>query len=387
MMAALVPLDTGRAFYAPQFQIKLKGQNIGREVIADVIDVTYNDDEANLDSFEFGLGDWDPVERRPKYSSPWDEQGRPYKIGGADAPNFEPGADVELYFSYMGEGDPVLMMKGEVVSITPSFPAAGPPMCRVRVLNYLYRLQREKVTGTFTGSKMDIARSIATKVGASRVEMPPGFDMGPQSTDVLNAASAYEEIVKRARESGLVAWLEDESDGPVLHFGAPAGDSPVASLTWGLNLISFAPQLSTRGAVETVVVRGGDPTQAGSAQKIEEKATWADIDIDTLSLGPRGVDGVMTALSGTTEYVDDAEVRTKEAAKDRAKAVLTEIAKELVRATGSTVGMPELRAGRVIEIVGLGPRFSGLYRLSQTTHSLGASGYSVSFQAKKLVLK
>ncbi|HEX8127033.1 MAG TPA: hypothetical protein VF548_15770 [Allosphingosinicella sp.] len=387
MMAARVPFDPSRAFYAPQFQIKLKGQKIGREVIADVTDVTYSDDEVNLDYFEFTLGDWDPVERRPKYSSPWDDKGQPYKIGDNDAPNFEPGADVELYLSYMGEGDPVLMMKGDVVSITPSFPAAGAPTCRVRVLNYLYRFQREKVTGPFTGSKMDIARTIALKVGAARVEMPPGFDMGPQTTDMLNNASAYEEIIKRARDSGLVAWLEDESDGPVLHFGAPAGDSPVASLTWGRDLISFAPQLSARGAVETAVVRGGDPTQAGSAQKIEEKAVWADINVDPLSLGPRGVESVMKALSGTTEYVDDAEVRTKEAAKERAKAVLTEIAKELIKATGSAVGMPELRTGRVIEILGLGARFSGLYRLSQTTHTLGASGYSVSFQAKKLVLK
>jgi hypothetical protein len=387
MMAARVPLDPNRAFYAPQFQIKLKGQNIGREVISDVTEVTYNDDEANLDSFEFSLGDWDPIQLRPKYSSPWDESGRPYQIDGIDAPNFEPGADVELYLSYMGEGEPVLMLKGEVVSITPSFPAAGPPVCRIRALNYLYRLQREKVTETFTGSKMDIATKIANKVGIDKVEMPPGYDLGEQSTDTLNNAVAYEEIVKRARESGLVLWLEDVDGGPVLHFEAPAGDSPVATLSWGVNLVSFAPQLSTRRAVEKVVVRGGDPTQAGSAQRVIGEATWSDLNVDESALGPRGIAGVQQALSGTVETVDDAEVRTEAAAKERAKGVLTDIAKELVKATGSCVGMPELRAGRVIEIAKLGPRFSGLYRLSQTTHTVGASGYTVSFQAKKLVLR
>lgn len=388
MMAARVPLDPARAFYAPQFQIKLKGQNIGREVISDVTEVTYSDDEANLDSFEFSLGDWDPIQLRPKYSSPWDESGRPYQISaGVDAPNFEPGADVELYFSYMNEGEPVLMLKGEVVSITPSFPAAGPPVCRVRALNYLHRLQRARVTETLTGSKMDIARQIAEKVGVRSVEMPPGYDIGEQSTDTLNNAVAYEEIVRRARESGLVMWLDDAEGGPVLHFEAPAGDLPVATLSWGVNLVSFAPQLSTRRAVREVVVLGGDPRQAGSAQRVTGRATWDDLNVDEGALGPRGVAGVLNALSGTLETVDDAEVRTEAAANERARGVLVEIARELVKATGSCVGMPELRAGRVIEIAKLGPRFSGLYRLSQTTHTVGASGYTVSFQAKKLVLR
>jgi phage protein D len=385
MMAEAVPLDPKRAFFAPQFRIKLKGQDIGRAVVADITEVTYSDDEANLDSFEFSLADWDPIARRPKYSSPWDQQGKAYKIGDKDAPNFEPGADVELTLAYVNEGEPVVMMRGEVVSITPTFPASGPPTCRVRALNYLYRLQREKVTGTFTGSKMDIARQIATKVGIKEVKMPPAYDWGESLTDVLNNAVAYEEIVKRARESGLVPWLEDDPGGPILHFEATAGDKPVATLTWGRNLVSFAPQLSTRGIVEKVVVRGADPKQKGKKQQPEGVATWADIGVKEESLGPLGMAEVKKALKGVVETIDDAEIRTEAAAKDRAIKELEKIASELIRATGSSIGLPELRSGRVIEILGLGPRFSGMYRLSQTTHSLGASGYSVSFQARKLL--
>jgi uncharacterized protein len=376
-----------RAFYAPQFQIKLKGQNLGRDVIADVIDVTYTDDEANLDCFEFSLGDWDPIERRPKYSSPWDESGQPYRIGGQNAPNFEPGADVELYFAYMGEGDPILMLKGEVVSITPSFPASGAPTCRVRALNYLHRLQREHVTGSFTGSKMDIARQIATQAGISSVEMPPGADTGEQTTDTINNAVAYQEIFNRARDSGLVMWLEDADAGPVLHFEAPGDDSPVATLVWGVNLVSFAPQLSTRGAVAAVVVRSTDPRQAGDAQAIEGRAEWSDIGVSDEALGPFGMAELEGSVAGTVETIVDAEVRSEQEAQEKAQGRLREILGELVRASGSAVGMPELRAGRVIEIGGLGPRFSGRYRISQTSHSLGGSGYTVTFQAKKLVLR
>lgn len=374
------------AFYVPQFQIKLRGQDIGREVIADVIEVSYNDDEANLDSFEFSLGDWDPVERRPKYSSPWDESGRPYRIGGFDAPNFEPGADIELHLSYVGEGDPVLMLRGEVVSITPSFPASGAPTCRVRCLNYLHRLQRARVTGTFTGTKRDILRQVATDAGVGRVEIAPGADAGAEATDTINNAVAYEELLSRAKDLGLVMWLEDADEGPVLHFEAHGDDAPVATLGWGVDLVSFAPQLSTRSAVEKVVVRGTDPTQAGDAQAVTGEATWADLGITDGALGPRGATGVEQAVYGVVETIDDAEVRSEQEAREKARGRLEQIAGELVQANGSAVGMPELRAGRVVEITKLGPRFSGRYRISRTTHTLGASGYTVTFQAKKLVL-
>ena len=62
-----------RAFFAPAFRIKLNGQDAGREVIADVLEISFTDDLENIDSFEFVLNDWDPVGSRPKFSSPWDE--------------------------------------------------------------------------------------------------------------------------------------------------------------------------------------------------------------------------------------------------------------------------------------------------------------------------
>jgi phage protein D len=87
------------------------------------------------------------------------------------------------------------------------------------------------------------------------------------------------------------------------------------------------------------------------------------------------------------EKIAIAEVRTAEEAKEKAIGVLKTIAGELVKATGTAIGMPELRTGRIVQITRLGPRFSGLYRLSQTTHTLGPAGYTVAFQARKLVLK
>ena len=51
----------------------------------------------------------------------------------------------------------------------------------------------------------------------------------------------------------------------------------------------------------------------------------------------------------------------------------------MVTATGSTVGLPDLRAGSVVEIDGLGDRFSGRYFVTGTTHTIGDGGYTTQF--------
>ena len=387
MMALRVEPDPARTYFAPQFEIVLKGQRLDPFVVRDVLEVTYTDDVDNLDFFEFTLADWDPVTRLPKYSSPWTKEGQPVVIDGQKVPNFEPGADLELRLGYQTTSPLTLMLKGEVVSITPNFPAAGAPTCRVRVLNYLDKLRRAKVTGTFTGKPIEIAALIAHAAGVGAVQLPAGGPTGESRQDALANVVALDEIRRRAKDANLLVRLEEEANGTTtLAFDPPFGKDPVVSLAWGVNLINFAPQLSTRRAVETVIVRNVDPNAEGGAQRIEEHATWSDLPkLDPAALGPRGIDEIQSALRGNVEEITSAEVRSKEAAKELAIKTLEAIASELVQGSGSTVGDPRLRAGAVIEIAGLGPRFSGNYRLKQTTHSIGGAGYTTSFSANKLV--
>ena len=78
--------------------------------------------------------------------------------------------------------------------------------------------------------------------------------------------------------------------------------------------------------------------------------------------------------------------------------------KEMLTASGSTVGLPDLRAGRKIEIVGFAERSPGArrqqqspqqdgepprnlvegeYFVTETTHTLGANGYRTEFRARR----
>ena len=75
---------TDRAFFAPAFRIKLKGQDTGRDVIADVLEMAFTDDLENIDSFEFVLNDWDPRELPdfPKVRPGRRLQGWPHHVAG-----------------------------------------------------------------------------------------------------------------------------------------------------------------------------------------------------------------------------------------------------------------------------------------------------------------
>lgn len=116
------PIYEDQNFYAPHFEIKLRGQNLSRAVVRDVLDVSYRESLDKLDSFEITLNDWDPVNLRPRYSSPFDENSNLLTLeDGSPVPNFEPGAKVELRMGYYGAEEPRLMMTGQVVSLSPQF--------------------------------------------------------------------------------------------------------------------------------------------------------------------------------------------------------------------------------------------------------------------------
>ena len=51
--------------------------------------------------------------------------------------------------------------------------------------------------------------------------------------------------------------------------------------------------------------------------------------------------------------------------------------------TGSTIGLPDLRAGQVIKIKGVDYRFDGEYFVTQTTHTLDTNGYKTTFKARR----
>ncbi len=372
---------------APQFLIKLKGQNLGNEVVRDVMQVSYKDDLETLDAFDFSLHDWDPVTLTTKYSSPYDDSGQLRKISGTDfdIPNFEPGARVDLYVGYYGADEPILMMSGKVASASVSFPASGAPMLTVRVLNLLLDLQRTQENMTFVDkTPTDIAQEIASGLDIE-LESAPGEE---QTIPFIGMNSEYPIIFlsRLARKQGydLFVNIEGEND-PTLFFGLRQNAVEEYELEWGKSLIHFTPTLKLKDQKEKVIVRGWNAAESGANRAIEAEATWADLDIDMPD--KKLLEQIEFATSNAIEEIADQPVPNQEAAMALAKGALRRIVQGIITGSGSTIGMPKLRAGSRLLLKGLGHRYSYNYIVTNSTHKIDATGYTTSFSARMEVVR
>lgn len=384
---ASTPIYKDQNFYAPRFEIKLRGQNLSRAVIRDVLDVSYTDHLEKLDSFEFTLNDWDPVQRIPKYSSPYDESDNLRTLeDGTPVPNFDPGAKIELRMGYYGPEEPPLIMTGQVVSLSPSFPAGGNPTLRVRALNLLYTLQKKQEVAPFENKKdSEIAEAIGRELGIE-VEIPPGQKEQEQTHEYIMVNNEYPIIflMGRARRLGYDLFMklpEDGSDGdPKLFFGRTPSSQTVYEITWGESLIQFSPTVKTKGQVAKVVVRGWNPRASGEDRIIKGEATIQDLNPELPD--SQLLSNIDSALAETHEVVVDDPIESEEKANEKALGILQNKWKSLVTGKGQTVGLPDLRAGRTVVIKGLGTRYNGRYLVTETTHKIGSSGYTTDFTAR-----
>ena len=55
----------------------------------------------------------------------------------------------------------------------------------------------------------------------------------------------------------------------------------------------------------------------------------------------------------------------------------------LIRGRGCSIGLPDLRPGKNVELIGLGSKFSGDYHVESSTHTINNSGYTTSFEVRK----
>jgi hypothetical protein len=343
--------------------------------------VTYQDSLDELDSCQITLNNWDADQRDFKYLDPNGAGGR-----------FKPGTGLELSVGYHDRGGLTPLLSGQIVSVAPDFPEQGQPTIEVRALNQLYRLDYREETEEFRKlTDTQIARrllDLIKQAPAAREAPPLNLDLETRPTNsqveqphrYLLMRNEYPILflLRRAHHNGYDLYIEESDSGPAkLHFHLPDSQGPMYELRWGQSLVSFRPELSTKDPVDRVEVRASN-VQDGEA--IVGDATWGDLDAPGLKRVAE-LHGADAALRGSEVVIDDTTVESEREADQVAKDHLTELAKQLVTASGTTVGLPQVRAGRTGRFTRLGP-FSGLYRFTSTTHTIGEAGYTTRFDAR-----
>jgi uncharacterized protein len=387
-------------FYAPAFKIIVAGSQLRYE--HDVQSVTYTDSLNAIDSCEFTVNNWDP----DKLSGDKEEAAlSPFKY--SDESTFAPWQDMELWMGYYRNGteDFRRMLLGEISTMSPTFPASGPSTLTVRSLNMFHRFRIKQGTRAFfkeyesdIAKKLvaDIDKDLRAKSPKLRVQMDDKEIAENKKIETKSAPLPFLEmhnqfpivfLLQRARDIGydlsMTPDVKDEKGNPkviTFHY-RPSIEvtNRTYTLEWGKSLVSFQPTLQTANQVSEVTVRGWNPQ---AKKPFEATATRADMAKEGV-VSPADVGVTESPLAQKLEIVVDHPVQSKDEATKIAKQTFKQLAQGLVEAKGKTVGLPDLRAGRKIEIKGVGKRFSGTYMITSTTHTIGDGGYTTDFSARR----
>ncbi len=352
------------AYYAPDFQIEVEGLVLDPVSKGDVLNLKVDMGIGNVDRFQFTVNNWDDRKLSFKYS---------------DTRLFNLNNRVTVKLGYAG--DLAIVMHGQIESLGTHFPENGSPTLAVAGSSGLSKLRNRKADVNeqklFLKKKdSEIAQLVAARNNLTLV----ATDEGPQHEKVwqgkLDDASFLQE---RARKIGFDLYVQTDQDTgqEVLYFVKPKDPNDPGTVKayvfeWGKSLILFTSKINASHQVESVTVRGWDPEKK---ERIEAKAEWKGQPGNATS-GP-------LVAKGKGDQVVDVHVTSQEEAQKLAESLLHEKANQFLTGEGKVIGLPGLRPGDIVELRGLGTRFSGNYKVISVSHSLGADGFTTTFGVQR----
>ena len=352
-----MPDPSGTQLLAPAINIVINGKPLPNPAEADLMTVTVSEDLDAADMFKLELVSWDMVNG---------------KVTWADDSLFAPGNEVKIQMGYGNQLKTLIL--GEITALEPEFAKDAVPTLIVRGHDQCHRLMRTRKTLSFTKTKdSQIVSKIARAVGLSaKVE-----DTQVQLDYVLqHNQTDWEFLKERALRIGYEVVVANKT----LHFRKPQNTTQkVLTLNGEKDLISFSPRLSTMNQVDRVEVRSWNSKQK---KMFTGKADAGKIvTMGSSSSGPKASKNAFGAASLT---IVNQPVYSQQEADKIAEGLLNDMAIAYITGDGTCFGRPDLRAGKVIEIIGIGKRFSGCYYVTSATHTYSQDqGYTTTFTVRR----
>jgi phage protein D len=387
--------------YAPEFRLRISGADLPAVVRSTVTSVRYQDGRNAADRVEVGFANpdlrWLQRHIRGLGFQPFPTGVKIGPVRVADAApegTFDIDNKLELAIGYAP--DPLQdIFVGDVTGVQVSFPNGGMPSLSLVAHDRLQRLSEGSRTRGF-GFVPDAI--VAAILGAENLLVPaidPVVLAASTVKQVLSIIFAGAGGVRQAGESDLVLltriaaeydadfWVE----GDVLYLSRFIKEyEPRLTLTWGESLLDFSPRMSTVGQVAAVAMRF---TLREIPLTFVVTVFW-DFDRESVgvSIAP-GAAGGAAGIGGPALTIIDRPIRTPVDVAANALVIYHKLREKLnnrLTGSGSAIGDPRIRAGAMIRLEGLGPDFSGDYRVKSATHSLDGGGYKTSFEVFKEIL-
>jgi hypothetical protein len=354
-------------FYVPAFAVRVAGKDLLRD---HTVAVTQADVDLTLGGagrFSFTVADAFDFDRREFLSG----DGRDL----LDLLAF--GAPIEVAMGYGDIAPLPKLIAGIVTQITTSFGESGSPELSVSGYDHAFPLMGGKNTRSWTKQR----DSAVVEEIASFHNLTPDVRVTKEELPQVeqNQEGDLEFVNKLAERNGYETYVTERT----LHFRPPQNQgSGVVKLEWGKGLLSFKPDGNLAGQVSAVEVYGWNPQTkekiVGKAGRGQEPGREARQDSAADNLG--------TVLRKQPVLRVREPVFSQASASERAQALLKEKAEQFLTGEGETIGMPEIRPDRNIDLAGLGRKFSKTYYVREATHRFDSSGYRTRFKVKETTL-
>jgi phage protein D len=346
----------------PDFDILINGSPLPMESKVYVMEVKVDDDVSLPGMFTVVLTASDDQEEE----MPWID----------DEDLFAVGNPVEIKIGY--RDDLEALISGEITGLEPEFSFDRLPSLTVRGYDLSHRLLRGRKTRTFIQQKdSDIAAQIAGDAGLNgQVEdsqVVHDYVFQANQTDM-------EFLQQRARriQYEMVVVDKDLFFQPVSN-----ADSEILTITLNDDLLEFYPRLSSVSQVSEVSVRGWNPADK---QEIVGQAGPGD-EVSTMGGQNSGAAIVADTFGTAAGIISDCPVMTQAEADQMAQARFNQALLEFINGEGICMGRTDLRSGKIINIDGIGSRFSGSYYVvSAVHHYTTTEGYFTNFTVRRNAL-
>lgn len=378
------------ATYAPDFRIRVRGEDVSAFLRSSVMSVNYHDGLEGADRVEITLAN--------------------ERLQWLDHPLLQMDNSLALSIGYAP--DPLEeVFVGEITGLNASFSSGGIPTLTVVAHDFLQRLTTGAKDRAFALSlpcigKFPLPDPLVVSLVSLGDMLIPAVDPAGAALSFLTLLIAYaidpleakravriqqgqsdfDFLSMLAKENGWEMYIDPslEPKGYVLRFQFLIQDySPSVTLKWGSSLNDLTPKLSTVGQVVGVSTRIWVPS---IKMEFVIVLSW-DFDRAAFDLMVYPGLGSLEQLLGSTKAQSVLKVEAFGPAT-APKKILSELLPRLnnrLTASGSAVGDPRIRASKVVNFEGVGEQLGGLYRVTSATHTMDSGGYRTQFDARKEV--
>lgn len=360
-----------KSLYLSEPKIQIEGQPPSPELIKDLLQITVEESLHLPAMFTLVIhNSYIPTSDRPQ-NEPWRHE-QLFKIGKKVKVGFTSSTTQDNNFQDEVEK---ILIEGEITAMEVHFNEKSEAHIIVRGYDISHRLHRGRYNRSFLNkTDSDIVKKVVQEIGIKLGNIESTSEV--HKYVFQENQTNMEFLRERAARIGFELFVTEDK----INFCKPKNQESLP-LKWLVDISKFSTRVTSAEQVSSVEVRGWDYTQKRLISQTVNKEK------QVTETGNKLGSSTSTAfpnLKSPKMTVVNKPVASEKQAKAMAQALCDELGGEFVYADAKAAGNPEIRPGRVINLEGMGDRYSGKYYVTETRHFFNQRVYETDFSVRGL---